>query len=89
MCEGRCHMDAVRPGAPVHIGSITLLPIERVVLRAALGSARVWISAAKEPYALIVRDAAGVWAIDRDAEPVTLEALREKVPELDAGLAAM
>lgn len=45
--------------------------------------------AAKEPCALIVRDAGGMWAIDRDAVRVTLEALREQVPGLGTALAAM
>ncbi len=74
---------------PLTFGSVSLLPIERVVLRADRREARVWYAAVKEPYALIVRDAGGVRAFDRNAETVPLGALREKLPGLDAVLAAM
>ena len=86
-----CHQRSavVRPGAPLTIGSVTLLPIERVVLHAHGNRALRWISVAKEPYALIVRDASGVRALDGNAMAVTLDALRKTVPGLDIALAAM
>jgi len=68
---------------------VTLLPIERVVVHSDMGALGAWFTAAKEPYALIVRDAGGIWALDTGAMAVSLEALREGIPGLDAVLASM
>jgi len=89
MLERTHHTETVRAGTPVTRGAVMLLPIERVVLHSGWGNTRVWFSAIKEPYALIVRDAGGLWAIDTDAAAVSLEALRQTVPGLDTVLAAM
>ena len=89
MFERTRHTETVRAGTPVTRGAVLLLPIERVVLHSGRGNTRVWFSAIKEPYALIVRDAGGLWAIDTDAAAVSLEALRQRVPGLDTVLAAM
>lgn len=89
MLERTHHTETVRAGTPVTHGAVMLLPIERVVLHSGRGNTRLWFSAIKEPYALIVRDAGGLWAIDTDAAAVSLEALRESVPGLDNVLAAM
>lgn len=81
--------EALRAGAPLAVGPITLLPIERVVLSAGRSAGLAWITALKEPHALIVRDARGLHAFDAGAAPVSLDALREKIPELDAALVAL
>ena len=83
------HMESLRCGVPVRHGAVTLLPIERVVLHACPNDGRMWFSAIKYPYALLVRDADGIWAIDIDAALVTIERLRQNVPELDSVLAVM
>jgi hypothetical protein len=89
MLERTSHTEIVRAGTPVTQGAVMLLPIERVELHSGWGNTRVWLSAIKEPYALIVRDAGGLWAVDIDAAAVSLEALRQRVPGLDTVLAAM
>ena len=89
MLECTRRSETVRAGTPVTHGAVMLLPIERVVSHSSRGNTRVWFSAIKEPYALIVRDAGGLWAIDTDAAAIPLEALRERVPGLDTVLAAM
>ena len=89
MPERATHTETVCVGTPFMVGSVTLLAIERVVLHSHRASGHAWCSAAKEPYALVVRDANGIRAIDTDAAAVSLEALREKVPGLGAVLAAM
>ena len=89
MLERTRPTETVRAGTPVTRGTVMLLPIERVVLHSGRGKTRVWFSATKEPYALIVRDAGGLWAIDTDAAAVSLEALRQRVPGLDTVLTAM
>lgn len=87
MPERNTHTETWRAGSPVTVGRVTLLPIERIVLHSDLRSTRIWISAAKEPYALVIRDAGGMRAFDTDAVAVSLDRLREKIPELDTLLA--
>lgn len=89
MLEHARRSETVRAGTPVTHGAVVLLPIERVVSHSGRRSTRLWYSANKEPYALIVRDANGIWAIDTDAVAVSLDGLRESVPGLDTVLAAM
>jgi hypothetical protein len=87
--ERASHTETVRAGVPLRVGPVTLLPIERVVVHADKGALGAWFTAAKEPYALVVRDAGGVRALDVCATAVSLEALRERLPGLDAVLASL
>jgi hypothetical protein len=89
MPENGRREEALRAGAPVAVGPVTLVPIERVVLNAERGAGMAWFAALKEPYALIVRDARGLRAVDARAAPLSLDALRETVAGLDAVLAAL
>ncbi len=89
MPERTGHAGTVRAGTPLRVGSVTLLPIERVVVHSGVGALGAWFTAAKEPYALVVRDAGGIRALDFGATAVSLEALREGIPGLDAVLASM
>jgi hypothetical protein len=89
MPEHTSHAETVRAGTPLRVGPVTLLPIERAVVHSHMGAHGAWFTAAKEPYALVVRDAAGLRALDIGATPVSLEALREGIPGLDALLASM
>jgi uncharacterized spore protein YtfJ len=77
------HAEVLRAGEPVRVGSLTLLPIERVVVHASAGARTAWFTAAKEPYALVVRDERGVRAIGVGGAEVSLEALREAIPGLE------
>lgn len=89
MPERTTRTETLRAGTPFAIGTVTLLPIERVVMHAKKGNTGVWFSVAKEPYALVVRDAGGTRAVETDAAGVSLEQLREKIPGFDALLASM
>lgn len=89
MPELTSHTETVRGGTPLSVGSVTLLPIERVVVHSNRGANRVWFSVAKEPYALIVRDAGGIRAVGVGAAAISLEELRERIRGLDALLASM
>jgi len=71
-------------GAPIFVGSVTLLPIERVVMHADMATTGAWFSVVKQPYALVVRDANGIRTLNIGAAAVSLEQLREKIPTLDA-----
>jgi hypothetical protein len=87
--EGTGREEPLRAGAPFRVGSVTFLPIERVVVRSEAGALGAWFTAAKEPYALVVRDARGTRTLGVCAATTSLEALREEVPGLDAVLASM
>lgn len=89
MPDWRPRTETLRAGMPFDVGTVTLLPIERVVMHATRGGMGAWLSVAKTPYAMIVRDADGVRALATDAAGVTLEQLRENIPELDAVLASI
>ena len=88
MPERATHTDVLRAGRPLRVGPVTLLPIERVVLRAGTAASAAWFSAEKEPYAIVVHDEGGVRAVGVGPVVVSLADLREKVPGLDDELAA-
>jgi hypothetical protein len=87
MPERASRTETIRAGTPLRVGRVTLLPIERVVVRWHVWALGACFGAAKEPYALVVRDDGGIRAVDAGAREVSLEALRERVPGLDAVLA--
>lgn len=84
MPDRASRMDTLRAETPVRIGPVSLLPIERVLLDAGRCALVAWVSAALEPYALIVRDALGIHVIAVGAGAVSLEHLLERIPGLDA-----
>ncbi len=89
MAERSTRTRSVRVGTPLELGSVTLLPIEHIVTQADQCTERAWRLIRKEPYALVVRDAAGVRAVGTDAVALSLDRLREEVPDLDAVLASI
>jgi hypothetical protein len=89
MLEPKPKTEALRAGTPLTVGGVALLPIEHVVIHATKGHIGAWISVAKEPYALIVRDSNGIHMLDTDMADVSLGQLRESVPGLDTLLATM
>jgi hypothetical protein len=61
--------------------------VGRLLLEGAHGRAHAWLSARMDPLAVIVRDAGGVRVIAIDAAAaLSIDALRERLPELDAAL---
>ena len=89
MLEPKLRTETLQAGTPLTVGGVTLLPIEHIVIHATKGNIGAWVSVAKEPYALIVRDSNGVHMLDTDVADVSLAQLRESVPGLDALLATM
>lgn len=87
MPERSRRIDAVRAATPIHVGPVTLLPIEHVVMRAGGDERAAWVLAAMEPHALVVCEAGSVRVIGIDATAASLEQLRERIPGLDALLA--
>ncbi len=88
MPDRAAQQDTVRAARALRVGAVTLLAIERIVVRGGRGaSGPAWLFAAVEPYALIVRDAGGVRVVAFGDAGVSLEGLREAIPRLDAILA--
>ena len=86
MSEKSTFTETLRAGSPVHVGGATLVPIEHVALQSEMGIVGAWFSVTKQPYALIVRDAAGIRTVDIEVT-TSLDELRDRIPELDALLA--
>jgi hypothetical protein len=84
MAEPGRHLETLRAGAPLRVGSTTLLPVERMVLHAERGARGGWLAGSKEPYALVVQDAGGLRALPTGAGAVTLDELRGRLPGLEA-----
>ena len=78
-----------RAGTPVRLGDVSLLPIERTVTCVRTASRGGWLSAVREPCALVVRDARGMHAFDANGSACPLQDLRERVPGIDALLASL
>lgn len=89
MPERSRRVETLRLGTTLIVGSVAVLPIERVVRHAQVCHKTAWFSVTVAPYALVLRSAGRVCAVDAGAATVSLESLREKVPELDAALSAM
>jgi acid phosphatase family membrane protein YuiD len=89
MLEHSRRSEAFRTGRPLVVGAVTVVAIERTVSHADRGGTHAWFSIALEPYALIVRDAAGIRALGTGEVAVSIEQLRHSVPELDALLASI
>lgn len=84
MPEHGVQSGTLRAGRPLTVGAVTVLPIERTASHADCLGTHAWISFFREPYALVVRDAAGVRALGIGGEAISLERLRASVPGLDA-----
>lgn len=72
----------LRAGTPLRVGATTLVPIQSVAIHSWKSTAPDWFVASSEPIALVVRDANDIRVIGI-REQVSLEQLREQVPDLD------
>jgi hypothetical protein len=88
MPERKTHGETLQAGAPITVGALVLVPIERVERHVDIGESGLWFSFEKVPYALVIRDAYGTRAVNVEAVAVSLEELRAKIPGFDALLAS-
>lgn len=75
-------MNTLKVGNALTINRVTLLPIERISLHTETMNSFRWVIAKKEPYAIILRDSKGERAIDMQGNPVPIETLTQKLPDL-------
>ncbi len=88
MAERARRTEVVRAAAPLRVGPAILVAVERTIVRAGRTARGLWAGAIREPVALVVRDAGGIRAYDPSGAAISVEPLRERVPELDALLSA-
>ena len=88
MAERERRHEGLRAGAPIAVGAVRIIPIERIEVDATQGRYGVWCSAAKAPYAVVIRDDERVWAVGVEAQAVSVARLRAEVPGLDQLLGA-
>ena len=89
MAESGIGTETLEAGQPLTVGGVTLLPIERVAVRAHGKDGCGWVFGSKDFCALVLCEAGGIRAVDACAEAVRIEELVEKVPGLGATLTAM
>lgn len=69
-------------GTPIVVGDSTLLVVARVVIEAERSDHACWIYANKAPYALMIRDARGLRAVDMTGRRLLLAELAKDLPDL-------
>jgi hypothetical protein len=73
-------------GIPINISETTLLTIERLSIAADSGKSSCWLNVTKEPYAVVIRTANGVQALDMAGQPLAITGLNDLVSGLDQAL---
>jgi len=81
--------ETLRVEAPLVVGSVTLLPLTKIVRHAQGGKQTAWLSVTMAPYALVLRDVTGTRVVDADGAPISPDALRDVAPPVDAALAVV
>jgi hypothetical protein len=87
--SGEWLMAALRAGSPLRVGDVTLVPVERVRIRSDQRDAGCWMSAFKEPVAVVVCDAGGVRALAVESSEIALDVLIRETPNLAAILSEL
>lgn len=79
-------MDELRVGNTMVVGDVTLVPIARFSIQSDTDTTERWLWGLKEPFAIIVCDAAGIRAYGIESIEIPVESLIQKIPDLDAVL---
>jgi uncharacterized spore protein YtfJ len=79
-------MNQLRPGTPIMISDIAVIPVEKVSLESHETKTGFWFLASKEPVALVIRYPYGTKAVDIDGRELKLNELVDTVPDLQAVL---
>lgn len=75
-------MIRLQADTPLVVGDATLIIIARLSIDADSTDHACWLHAGKEPYALVIRDARGLRALDMAGRRLAIEELIEDVPAL-------
>lgn len=82
-------METLRAAGPLRVGDVTLVLVERAVIRSGRGDAGCWVGAFKEPFAVVLCDAGGIRALSADSTEIPLDDLIQETPNLAAILAGL
>jgi hypothetical protein len=82
----RIHTTRLQAADPLTVGGVTLLAIERLVVRTDDVPGLRWCSASKEPWAVVVHGETGTRAIGVDGRPMALQRLLDTVAGLVTAL---
>lgn len=82
-------MDELQAGKSIKAEGFTLVPIERCFFQSTIGDMGCCLYGRKEPYAIIVADAAGIRAFNAQAIPMPVDTLAERIPGLSELLAPL
>jgi hypothetical protein len=77
-------MTRLLAGAPIAVGDATFLVVARLVIEADSSDHACWIYANKAPYALVIRDAQGLRALDMAGRWLSLAELAKDLPDLES-----
>ena len=80
-------MEYIISEAPVTINDVTLIPVVQVYHSINGRTPESWITASKQPLAVIICDAKGVRALNTSSSEIPIGSLLEKIPGLDVTLA--
>lgn len=77
-------MTRLQPGTPVNLGDVSLMIIARLIIDADNAGTTCWLHAHKEPYAIVIRDASGLRALDMAGRRLPITELTDDVPGLES-----
>ena len=75
-------MSGTRAGQPVTVGSVRLIPLEKLRIRCGSRDGALFTYASKEPVGLVICSGHDSRAVNIEGEPVPLETWLQEVPEL-------
>lgn len=82
-------MDKLQVGMPLTAGKFTLIPVEYLFIQTSTERTHGWLAAYKKPYAIVVYDSSGIWALSLEAKQLSLEHLFQTVTGLESLLASL
>lgn len=82
-------MDILKAGKPFVLDKITLVPIEHILTDSHNTGMLHWLTALKEPSAIVVCEATGIRCFSLEAKEISLELLIQSVPGLDELLTSL
>jgi len=77
-------MTRLQPAAPIVVGDVTLVIIARLSIQANITGHGCWLRASKQPYALVIRDAQGLRALDMAGRRLATAELPDDIPGLES-----
>lgn len=77
-------METFTIETPVCVDDVTLIPIACNRLYSYYSAMRYWLTANKEPQAIIICDLNGTHAFDMSSNEISISSLSKKIPNLNA-----